>query len=82
MTRFLKSTSARWTPHGRSSHPCFNQGVDDGPVAVRAVALATGALRGDAVAVAVTGAPTGLGQQIGGVEETPALGGRDRPLDV
>ncbi len=46
--------------HGRPSHPRFNQGVDDGPVAVRAVALATGAVRGAAVAVAVFGAPPGL----------------------
>ncbi len=67
--------------HGSPAHPGFDQGIDDGAVAIRTIALTAWALLG-LVSLAIFRAPTHRQEQIGGIEQASALGRRERPVHL
>ena len=62
--------------HGPSSHARLNEGIDHGPVAIGAIAFASGPLAGF-IALPITRESADGEEQISGIKQLAALGGRD-----
>jgi hypothetical protein len=67
--------------HGRPAHPGFHQRIHDGAVAIRAVARAARALP-RFIALAIFRAPANREEEIGRIEQAPALGRGERPVHL
>ena len=67
--------------HGGPAHPGFDQGIDDGAVAIRPIALAARALPG-LIPLAIFRAPAHRQEQIGRIEQAPALGRGEGPVHL